>query len=71
VIKDSAKTSDTIAAGVATSSPACDEVMRGVDNAARLVLAAGAIGAVAQGATSTAELVGRFRRALIVAGLPK
>ena len=70
-ILDQAQATDDIAAEVQAGGPACDRAMLAVDAAVALVLERGAADAVAGGATTLAELVGRFRRGLINAGVPR
>jgi len=68
---DQAAATDKIQAGVVQSDESCDAVMLAADGAARLVAGAGAKTAVASGSTTLVEIVGRFRRRLISAGVPR
>ena len=73
---------DTIQAGIVEGGPACDRVMRAVDEASAEILGVELgiaqalqpgelVGAIAKGDTTLAEIVARFRRNLINGGVPQ
>lgn len=68
---DQAAATDEVRAGIVQGDSMCDKVMLAVDGAARLAIDAGAREAVAGGSTTLTELVGRFKRGLISAGIPR